>query len=105
MTSVYKALTRVSATTAMALLLFLNGGAAVAETGYAPGLPRPGSKNLVPFHPVAPRPSTVHAAGTASRGIAFTGMDVFRWVLIVVGLVAAGTALLMVERRRSRSRT
>ncbi len=74
---------------ATGLILFL-APAASAQTGYPP----PPQPPVVP-PTLAPSPPT-RVAG----GVAFTGANILRWALMALVLVAIGTFLVTVARRR-----
>ena len=76
-------------------LLTLLATVAFGQVGYPPGPQAPVVSQTLP--PVPP-PTPVRV----STGVAFTGADVLRWGLIAVALVAAGTLLILANRRRAR---
>ncbi len=73
---------------ATGLVLFL-APAASAQAGYPPP-PQP---------PVVP-PTLAPSPPTRVAGVAFTGANILRWVVIAAVLMAVGSLLVVVNRRR-----
>jgi len=73
---------------ATGLVLFL-APAASAQTGYPP----PPQPPVVPPTIAPPPPARV-------TGVAFTGANILRWVIIAAVLMAVGSLLVVVNRRR-----
>jgi len=74
---------------ATGLILFL-APAASAQTGYPPP-PQP---------PVVPPTLAPSPPARVAGGVAFTGANILRWVVIAAVLMAVGSLLVVVNRRR-----
>lgn len=87
----------VAALIAVSLLLVPAAAPALADNPYPPG-PAP---TVVVKPPTPPAP-----VAQAARGrVAFTGANIIRWSAVALALVAIGGSLVVLDRRRARSRS
>ncbi len=81
-------------------LMTLVPTAALAQVGYPPGPQQPVVAHTLPLG----SPTGTHTGSRtgSSTGFAFTGADILLWAFVGLALVAVGTLLVIVYRRRAR---